>query len=79
MVERILIDNQFLSIALEKATTFFLYGILPELLGKWYSKLPDYAIQSSEDDNPELLPDMLLHVRMPQRTGVFAELKNQDK
>lgn len=53
VVERILIDNEFLSVALEKATNFFVYGVLPELLGKWYSKLPHYVIQSSGDTDSE--------------------------
>lgn len=28
---------------LEKATKFFIYGILSEVLRKWYSRLPNYA------------------------------------
>ena len=34
IVERIHIDEQFVTDALEKATRFFTYGVLPELLGK---------------------------------------------
>ena len=40
IVERIPIDEQFLAEALEKASSFFIHCILPELLGKWYSRLP---------------------------------------
>ena len=47
-MERILIDEDFLTVALEIATKFFIDGILPEVLGKWYSKLPDYANTSSD-------------------------------
>ena len=35
------IDEHFLQI---QATKFFTYGVLPELLRKWYSRLPDYTI-----------------------------------
>ena len=38
---RILVDNKFLDASLEKATFFFIYGILPEYLG---SGIPGYPI-----------------------------------
>ena len=47
VLENISIDEEFLTPALEKATKFFIYGVMPELLGKWYSKLPEYAHASS--------------------------------
>ena len=37
IVERTAIDDVLLAVALESATMFFIYGILPEILGKWYS------------------------------------------
>ena len=40
VIERIVPDMEFIESALEKATKFFRYGILPELLGKYYTKLP---------------------------------------
>ena len=43
IVERITIDQVLLAVALESATNFFIYGILPEILGKWYSRLPQYS------------------------------------
>lgn len=49
VVERIVINESFLTTALEKTEKFFLYGILPEILGKWYSKLPEYQPQPSDD------------------------------
>ncbi len=33
-------NDSFLNTAIEKATTFFKYALLPELLGKWYTKPP---------------------------------------
>ena len=47
--ERIPIDEEFLTAALEKATKFFIYGILPEVLGKWYSSYANTSENSSGD------------------------------
>ncbi len=43
----ILRDEEFLMTAIEKATEFFKYSILPELLGKWYSKPPKSTVNSN--------------------------------
>ena len=51
LVERILPDEQFIEQALEKSTKFFKYALLPELLGKYYSKLPTQT-QIQDDDQP---------------------------
>ena len=40
VIERIVPDRELIESALEKATIFFRYGILPEVLGKYYTKLP---------------------------------------
>lgn len=48
MVEGISIDEEFLTVALEKATKFFIYGVLPEVLSKWYSRLPNYQVTPSQ-------------------------------
>ena len=32
------LDEPFISIALEKCKEFIKFGILPEILGKWYSR-----------------------------------------
>ncbi len=47
VIQRIYPDEEFMSIALEKATLFFKLGVLPELLGKWYSKAPVYLTTDS--------------------------------
>ena len=47
VVERIHIQKAFLSDALEKATSFFTYGVLPEILGKWYTKSHEYSSAES--------------------------------
>lgn len=40
VVNRINRDETFLTEAIDKATKFFKYGILPELIGKWYTRPP---------------------------------------
>ena len=46
VMERIVLDVEFVESALEKATKNFKYGILPELLGKYYTRLhPPLRIQ----------------------------------
>ena len=37
-IERIFCDEQFILDAIDKATAFIKIGILPELVGKWYTK-----------------------------------------
>ena len=38
VVQRIDPDEELINTSLEQATLFFKFGVLPELLGKWYSK-----------------------------------------
>ena len=52
IVHRIYPDETFVNAVLEKATEFFQFGVLPELLEKWYSKSHLY----SADDSVETLP-----------------------
>ena len=40
IIQRILPDPEFIDAMLEKSTNFFMYAILPELLGKYYTTLP---------------------------------------
>ena len=40
VIIRIAFDGDFINSAIEKATVFFKHGVLPELLGKWYTKPP---------------------------------------
>ena len=51
IVERIAADYQFVSSKLTDVKYFFIYGILPEIVGKWYSRKP-----VTEDDGTVLLP-----------------------
>ena len=38
-MQQICLDEPFITIMLEKSSEFIKLGILPELVGKWYSKL----------------------------------------
>ena len=45
--------DDFIAQAFEKATAFFKFGILPELVRKWYTKAPVYrcALMTTEGEN----------------------------
>lgn len=40
VVERIAANDEFITSKMEAVTRFFTYGILPEIIGKWYSRKP---------------------------------------
>ena len=44
--------DEFIKSAIEKATEFFKYCILPELFGKWYSKAPLYCCKAVDSGGP---------------------------
>lgn len=50
-VERLYPDEKFISTCVEKAKAFFVKGILPELLGKFFSRPPKPSLHSSTDDD----------------------------
>ena len=54
-VQRIYPDDTFVDSALEKCEQFIKVAVLPELLGKWYSKEPLKKLNSAslEDDNDQ--------------------------
>ena len=39
-IERIDKDNEFVTNVLENVKNFFVYGVLPEIVGKWYTRGP---------------------------------------
>lgn len=39
-VERITVDSTFYETVMEDAKHFFIYGMLPEIIGKWYTRKP---------------------------------------
>ena len=72
VMERILVDNKFLDAYLEKATKFFTYGILPEVLGKWYSRLPNYLQASSENETASSQEEMWYFCHTPELGEMIA-------
>ena len=48
VVNRIKRDDSFLMEAINKATKFYKYGILPELVGKWYTRTPSITVSSTQ-------------------------------
>lgn len=52
IVHRIYPDETFINAAVERATAFFKLGVLPELLGKWYSKSHVYSAADSVETRP---------------------------
>ena len=46
VIIRINRDEVFLTDAIDKATTFFKYGVLPELITKWYTRPSSFSIDT---------------------------------
>ena len=64
ITERITFDIEFYESKMDKVQNFFVYGMLPEILGKWYTRRPitnsDNIVQvlpsdhdSTQDDDQE--------------------------
>ena len=50
-VQRIFHEEPFISLVLQQCETFIKVGILPEMIGKWYSKEPIAKNLPSAEDN----------------------------
>ena len=72
VMEHILVENKFLDASLEKATNIFIYGILPEVLGKWYSRLPNYLQASSENETASSQEEMWCFCHTPESEEMIA-------
>ena len=57
-IERVTIDDELLTDALDRATQFYINGVLPEVLGKWYSRLPDYTSHQDTDKTTAHQPSL---------------------
>ena len=53
VIQQLYLDEPFITIALEKCKQFIKLGVLPELLGKWYSREPVASISSTGDEQVE--------------------------
>ena len=71
LIERILPDNDVISDALERATNFFKVGILPELVGMWFSKARSFtAMRLPEEVQQDPVDDLWCHCKC----GEFGEM-----
>ncbi len=52
-IQRLTLDEPFVSIAMEKCNEFIQVCVLPEILGKWYSREPLSTIQCSHSSECE--------------------------
>ena len=55
-MERIEPDMNFLDKAVAKAQLFFVQGVLPELVGKWYSRPHSQTVPGASADSPPAAP-----------------------
>ena len=52
IITRIILDEEFITEAIKKATIFYKYGVLPELVGKLYTKAASMSqTQDASEDN----------------------------
>ena len=73
-------DDIFIKSAFNEATEFFKVGILPELLGKWHSRVPTYPLAASvpgtnEDDSsslPEYFEQLWCFCQQPESGEMIA-------
>ena len=76
LVLRILPDPEFINGVIEEVTSFFKYGVLPELLGKWYTKTPIHCTSSDfRGDETDQTQNSSLAVT----SGVIVEDQRKDK
>ena len=80
VVERIPIDEAFLTDTMKKATSFFTNGMLPEILGKWYTKTHEYSsaesLQASGCLQQNTLQDIWCFCRSDE-SGEMIACKNE--
>ena len=53
LILRILRDDRFLNDTVNKATKFFTHAILPELIAKWYTRVPSNTAQDMQQDSSQ--------------------------
>ena len=75
VVERI---EPLLEVAMERATNCFIHGLLPEVLGKWHSGLPQYA-HPHQQENLENQPEPLTEKWCFCSQGESGEMIQCDK
>ena len=76
VIERILVDDDVISDALERAIKLFKVEILPELVGKWFSKAPSFTSMQLPEEVPQDPADALWCYC---KRGEFGEMIACDK
>ena len=70
-------DEAFLTDAIDKATTFFKYGILPELIAKWYTR-PSSFSTDTETSSQTLSTSSKKKSQQVLNYGVTVALENRE-
>ena len=53
IINKIDYNNGFVETALSKGLTFFMHGVLPELVGRWYSRLASTCTKKNTSENED--------------------------
>ena len=53
LILRILRDDMFLNDTMDKATKFFTHAVLPELIAKWYTRVPSNTAQDMQQGSSQ--------------------------
>ena len=80
-VQRLCLDEPFITVALEKCKQFIKLAILPEILGKWYSweplSLSDNETKSLIETNQDESQDLWCYCRKGE-SGTMIACENQE-
>ena len=80
-VQRLCLDEPFITVALEKCKQFIKLAILPEILGKWYSREPlslsDNETKSLIETNQDESQDLWCYCRKGE-SGTMIACENQE-
>ena len=72
VIRRIDFEEKFVKDAIEKCTKFCKYGVLPELIGKWYTRAHSISSFKSEATSSSQPAE-------ETQSGAIAMKKNQEK
>ena len=73
VILRIDFEENFVKDAIEKCTKFYKYGVLPELIGKWYT------IELTQFHHSNQKPQVPHNQQKKPKSGAIAMKKNQEK
>ena len=64
---------------IDQATAFYKFGVLPELMGKWYSKIPTFSGSDSSLQIATFLMKLYLQQMMDVKNGATAKVRNMEQ